>query len=411
MAISKNLYTRGLKQRLAGAVWYQQKGRTLVRELAASVSNPQTDTQMDNRVKLANVVAAYRANMHWMEKYAFELKKKEWSIYNAFVSANLSSNNIYLTKQDVELQAGVVAPYMFTKGSLPTVEITYDSTNRVFLSNLYVGSDYQIDANTNVANLSTELINHNAGLREFDQISFVWNVQQMVGNTPRINAVYFEMILDTADTRTVESLFGTDEIVGISTSGGMKVLSAAILLDYDDLVQGFLMCVSRDNSTSVDISTQTMVLTGSSVISQYSGAENQSKARRSYAPINPTPFLAGGYQQGQGEIVSYPSILTVAVDDGSPVSPGGVLEPKTTDFTLKVQFDEDLTSAVPASVVVELKDTEDSGSVVTADCDDYADDYALFSIPGQSGTNNISSVKVVFAGGRSVTAEFTPTPA
>ena len=197
MAISKNLYTRGLKQRLAGAVWYQQKGRTLVRELAASVSNPQTETQMDNRVKMSNCVAIYRANAEWMKKYAFEVKKNFWSVYNAFMSANLSANDVLLAKSDVEAGAAVAAPYTMTKGSLPSVNVEYNSAEEYFSTDIYTGSlnIAHNDTTTTVADLSAALLANNNGLQEGDQLSFIWNIQTLDANgMPSVIARYKELI-------------------------------------------------------------------------------------------------------------------------------------------------------------------------------------------------------------------------
>lgn len=92
MAKIKSLWLRGSSQRLGGAVTYMLKGVQIARELAAKVDNPRTPKQMNQRVKLANVVAFYRANRPWMERLAFETKKQNWSTYNAFVSANFAAN-------------------------------------------------------------------------------------------------------------------------------------------------------------------------------------------------------------------------------------------------------------------------------------------------------------------------------
>ena len=327
MAISKNLYTRGLKQRLAGAVWYQQKGRTLVRELAASVSNPQTETQMDNRVKMSNCVAIYRANAEWMKKYAFEVKKNFWSVYNAFMSANLSANDVLLAKSDVEAGAAVAAPYTMTKGSLPSVNVEYNSAEEYFSTDIYTGSlnIAHNDTTTTVADLSAALLANNNGLQEGDQLSFIWNIQTLDANgMPSVIARYKELIISTTDTTTLAERLGSG-IVYTDGSGtpGMDMLVFDIQSGVD--VQAALMCVSRDTGSKVYVSTQQFVLTSNSVINTFKGASARQRAVRSYAAAVENPFLAGGYQNGTNEIPVQIYLQRAGFTSNSLVATGGYI--------------------------------------------------------------------------------------
>ena len=99
MAIVKTGDMYGQVGRLGQNVYYTAYSETRSRKLAASVTNPRTQAQMLQRVRWANLVNFYRVNKEWM-KYAFETKKKNQSEYNKFMSLNVASSPIYLTKQE-----------------------------------------------------------------------------------------------------------------------------------------------------------------------------------------------------------------------------------------------------------------------------------------------------------------------
>lgn len=412
MAISKNLYTRGLKQRLAGAVWYQQKGRTLVRELAASVSNPQTEDQMDNRVKMSNCVAIYRANAEWMKKYAFEVKKNFWSVYNAFMSANLSANDILLAKSDVELGAAVAAPYTMTKGSLPSVKVEFNSSEDYFATDLYTGDllvPYN-DTTTTVADLSAALLANNNGLHEGDQLSFVWNIQTLDANgIPNVIARYQELIIDTTDTTTLADRLGQG-VVWTDPTGTASMNALVFNIQSGAEVQAALCCVSRDNGSKVLVSTQKFVLTSDSVLDTFKGSAARQRAIRSYASGVENPFLAGGYQLSgdttQSPISAY--IVKARIGNGTLTSPGdylgevGVL----TAFTILVQLSENISVDAPQVSAVSIftsGNTTATSTQIARSGDEYTISYEGEAV---NPSDPITKIVVAFDNGSTIQANF-----
>lgn len=299
MAISKNLYTRGLRQRLAGAAWYQRKGETVVRELAASVSNPQTEAQMAQRSMLANLVAMYRANLFWMKSGAFESKKQVWSDYNAFVSANSKAQAPYLTKGMVEQGATIVMPYVVTKGSLPIVNVLYDRSNEYFRTDLYLSTP--VDETTVVGTLSTELMENNNGLQVGDQISFIINYQRTEG-VPFVTARAYELIIDPSDTSTLEERGLGDVITSDEVEGGIVVLTVTTQNPYC----GCAVIVSRDTSSGIKVSTQSLVLAyeQAEYVSQFTTPEAFQEYADSYGSERGANFLSRGYAGIRSESVA-----------------------------------------------------------------------------------------------------------
>lgn len=257
MAIVRNMWLRGVSKKLAGSVYFQARGRTLQRELAPLVTNPRTPAQMATRVRLANLVQLYKAGRGWM-KASFENKKQTQSDYNAFVSANLTKANVYLTKQQVEAGAAVVAPVTITKGSLAPVAHTIVDTNIV--TDLRTGLDSFSD-NTTVGEFSRGLIQNNAGLQYGDQVSLVQFVQQQgQDGTPYVVCRAYEVILDQNSSSPITDYLPSDYVSADTQNNG------ELLITEEAPMGGYAFIISRTVGSTIRVSSQTLVLTPNNTV-------------------------------------------------------------------------------------------------------------------------------------------------
>ncbi len=402
MAKSINVYTRGLKQRLGGVVWYQRGGQTLARELAPNVSNPRTEAQMDQRIKMANVVAVYRANKAWMERYAFENRKQGLSVYNAFVAANLSANQVALTKEEVELGAGVVAPYVFTKGTLPAIGVQLGTIGGgpYFITDIYIGSTL---ADQTIGALSSAIIENNFGWQKGDQLSIIYNTQKSAEGTPYISAAAFEIIIDPEDTTPLGIEIAENDFLAFDA-----------LNNTGDITTGIAVVHSRDVANGVAVSPSRMVLNNDVGQSDYTGEAARSRARRSYGPGQSEPFLAGGYYEGGEQpepSPSSPAIQSVKLGSGQAQEAGGVISvtPAAGLQTMLVTFASDIDSEIEVSNV-ETEQKNSSGAGPTVVMGQYSVSDNVLTCTGIfSSDNNISKVIVNFSNGDERTISFTPT--
>lgn len=313
MAVVKSGGVRNLIGRVGGNVYYMNKGQNIARELAPAISNPQTAAQQEQRMRWANLVSFYRVNQPWMKRGAFESKKQTWSDYNAFVSANSKVSPVFLTKQQAEQGSAVVAPYIVTKGSLPSVALFSWEGQDVFCSDLYVG-DLTITGSTTAAQLSAALRENNNGLQEGDQISFILNIQgSNPDGVPFITARYYEFIIDSSDNRSLADI-GLEGVIIDDTYEDMQRLCFA----HDGAVCGGAIIVSRTTSGNIKVSTQSLVLTASmeAYLADYTSDAALQRAARSYGE-NEANFLASGYS-GKASNVAVPtaqSLLYVQVGD------------------------------------------------------------------------------------------------
>lgn len=277
MAIVQNFWLDGASKRLAGAVIYNAMGQTRARRLAASVTNPRTESQMNQRVKWANLVNLYRVNSDWM-KYAYETKKVTQSEYNKWMSLNVTNSRIYLTKQLAAAGACVVDAYTITQGSLPSVENT-PLDNGIYNSNIYIG-DIDSLVGVTVANLSTEILANNPGIREGDQISLIRISQQTNADTgvPYVIVRKYEMIVSTSNNNPVTNYLPSD-IVTSQSSGSTQVIG----LSLGSRVGGFAWILSRTIAGKTYVSSQTIVpVNNGALISLYSSDAAYRAAIESY---------------------------------------------------------------------------------------------------------------------------------
>ena len=313
MAIVKSGGIRNLIGRVGGNVYYMNKGQNIARELAPAISNPQTAAQQEQRMRWANLVSFYRVNLPWMKRGAFESKKQTWTDYNAFVSANSKISPVYLTKGETEQGAAVVAPYIVTKGSLPSVAVVSDETNEQFVSDLYVG-DLVISGTTTAAELSAALRANNNNLQEGDQVSFILNFQgTTTDGVPYITARYYEFIIDSSDSRTMATL-GLEGVIEADTWNEMQCLC----LVNEGNVAGGTIIISRTSSGNIKVSTQSLVLNQGAItyLEDYTSDAALQRAARSYGENDPN-FLAAGYS-GKASNVAVPtaqSLLYLQVGD------------------------------------------------------------------------------------------------
>lgn len=309
MAIVKNFWLVNQKKKLGGAVIYQAMGQTRSRELAASVSNPRTQSQMSQRVKWANLVNLYRANKSWM-KFAYETKKQNQSEYNKFMSLNVSNSRIYLPKSLANQGACVVDAYTMTQGSLASIEIT-KGTNE-WLTNIFLGSSNVISSNVTVGEVAQAIIANNPAIREGDQISFIRLTQQTNSSTgvPYVVVRRYEVVLKSDDTRPFFEFLPSDYIKGF-LSGSQYVMAVS---DSGN-AGGFLMVLSRTTGGKTYVSTQDIVVANNdTIIQSYSSAAALQNAINSYGESD-EPFLTSTVAEEDNQAQVPTTLVSATIDD------------------------------------------------------------------------------------------------
>ena len=307
MAKVHSLAVRKARGQMGGMVYSTYGGQTIVREKPAVVSNPRTNSQMNQRIKMANVVGLYKPNRAWMEKWAFPNRPQKWSNYNAYMSENLAKSVISLTKVECELGAAVLEPLTFTKGTLPIIPCTFNRING-WITDIMLHEVF--DPTWTVAEFTTNLLDSSRGWQEGDQLSIILMQQYMrtVAYTPNISSgapvpiikpvvetKAYEVTLDSTNTTDHMEDFGFDEV--FSAERALIIAPNALCLDTDAVVHGILFVHSRKSEGGISVSTQALIIDDFTIFNQYASVEQRRQARASYN-ATPDAFLVPAAPQG-----------------------------------------------------------------------------------------------------------------
>lgn len=385
MAIVKNFWLQNQKKKLAGAVIYQAMGQTRSRELAASVANPRTESQMTQRVKWANLVNFYRANKSWM-KFAYETKKQSQSDYNKFMSLNVASSRIYIPKGLAAQGACIVDAYQMTQGSLPSIETS--PTADGWDTNLYLSNAGALPPNPTVKEISEQLLAANPALREGDQLSFIRLTQQTNPNTgvPYVVVRKYEVILNTSSVKFFFD-YMPDDYIAFNLSANPDCIE---VLDSGN-AGGFLLILSRTTGGKTYVSSQSIVVANNAaLIDAYSSQNALQTAIDSYGESS-EPFLTSTIAEQDSEAATGTSVLAVKVDGvthavGSIVYPCGFEAGDAVEITLNqtprssIQAAQMILMKGGSTTTVNLTDVSSTGAKVTAALPDNAPDIADYAL-------------------------------
>ncbi|KAA6318327.1 hypothetical protein EZS27_031650 [termite gut metagenome] len=264
--------------RIENMVGYVRSGRQVFRSINTRPANPQTDLQMRQRTKLANILSAYRTLAPFVRE-SYETRPPSLTAYNMFVRNNLKTTEVFLDKREALAKACVVAEFNVSEGTLPPIE-TKASGDRLVTS-LQLSEGFSIDETTTLGEVSSRLVGCNASLRYGDKLSILYLMQvrpdeEFGSCMPHTQLKRYEFVLKNdsripfytlVDERLFRSLDGrvcTDVLVGEGAVGYVH---------------------SRKTKRTVQYSTQSLALLPGTVLCRdYGSMKKSDKAASSYEP-------------------------------------------------------------------------------------------------------------------------------
>lgn len=296
-------YARG---KVGSLVFARRLGQQITRAYNKTPKDASTKSQVQQRVRMANVIAMYRA-IKRIADHSFEGVKPGQTSYNLFVKSNLTNNSVVLTKEAASFGACVVAPYLVSRGTLPSIIV--QGTGADAVTNIAVGS-LVINEQTTIGAFSQAVVASNTGINYGDQLTYLSIVQKTDSNTgyPVATATIYEVTLNQADELLLRSYMPE-----VATTVRNGFLAHGTLIASG----GFCWILSRKNADgSLSVSTQRIVLTSKDVAAQYSSAVAMTRAINSYG-FNPDAILipeSNGQATGSDESGA-PSVSSVALND------------------------------------------------------------------------------------------------
>ena len=234
--------------------------------------NNRTLNQMRNRCQLGNMAANYQLYARRLPR-PFENKPKCQTDYNLFVQSNYGQGPVFLTHRQVLSGACVLAPYLFSRGSLPTVAYSLDAYG-LLVSDLSLG-EIEIGELTTVGQLSQSLIDNNADWREGDELWFLSAVQIIDPylDEPRARMNSCRLVLDTTDTELLSNIV---LMVGFATVDGKLGMSNPL----ENAGAAWVHSRKRADGT-IRVSTQYLFV-ASDILTEYQSEEAFQSAAESY---------------------------------------------------------------------------------------------------------------------------------
>ena len=266
----------------AGNLTFKQLGgKTVVSEKISSTTDAKTLPQQKQRMKWANVVRMYKVLRDYM-KLAFGGSTNGRNDYAKFVSTNLALAPVYLTKQEVNAGACIVAPYAITQGVLRSISVAGKGNQAV--TSIALGA-LTITANTTIAQFSNAVVTNNREFNYGDQITFflVHQTIDEVANMPIADVEACAIVLDKNNSATLLPLVDDR---GFAVQSGC--LAAKAGYDFGD--HGMAWVHSRKQAGKTLVSTQYLIC-DNALLTEYQSEAAYDMAAESYGGTN-TVFLS-----------------------------------------------------------------------------------------------------------------------
>lgn len=315
---------------------YVRDGEQIVRQ-RQNASNygeeaSRTLAQQTRRVKWSNLVSLFKFMSEWQPR-AYENLNKGQTDYNKFMSLNINSASVALTKQQSADGAAVVAPVIVSQGSLVSPDAIGEGTHNISVGMAWGTGDTAAFAT--IGELSEALVQYNAGWQDGDNLAAVYFLNWLdIQGTPRCSTVYAELTLDKTNTSPLSSNPLASRMT--FTSGGMGIDIAPNAADYNDVV-GWAVIHTRRDSGALKVSTERIVMVDEDILSTFVTTAQLEAAIESYGlstevPLEPSFKKAviesvavdGSVVLGpQGGTLTYDHGVTLTIT-GKNMTPGSV---------------------------------------------------------------------------------------
>lgn len=302
MAISRNNLSMKLTGRVGAYSYYTTTGGRQIARVAQNSSNygesaTRTEPQQNRRSKWGNLVNFYKLNKTFFRR-AFESKSSNQSDYNKFMSVNLPTARVALTKNDYALGGCVLDGFRVSEGSLRGITDSYKAG--ALNSVLSLDSVGNLGSLT-IGHVSNDLLINNSFLQEGDQISYVyWRQFVTVDRVPRFYSEYFELTLDKSSDVLISSLPNSDLVYGED-----DILKGE--MDHQGALAAFIL--TRQVNGALQVSTETAILNSDIFLSQWTGEAAEKKAIASYG-VDATAFLDPG-SAAQQNVRPAPAMVSI----------------------------------------------------------------------------------------------------
>lgn len=302
-----------------GYTFYVREGEQVLRQRKNNSnygeSASRTLAQMYRRIRWGNLVNTFKAMKSWQAK-AYDSKTTGQTDYNIFVSLNINSATIGSTKGMNQAGAAVWQAFQVSRGSLPPIANGLSSGNSQFITDVKLS--ITITGSTTIGQLAADIIANNPQFLAGDNLALItfrnWTPQG--GRFPYAASVYQEITLDAANTSPLTSIPTIGSRI-VKTSGNVLGISTTTSEASDSAHEvGFVAIHARQSASTLQVSSQSIVMLDEQFINQYSGSEWDLFCIESYGQTEDVPLNPSFKRASVSSITA----------NGSAIVPGSVLE-------------------------------------------------------------------------------------
>lgn len=288
---------RKISGKVGDLIYSVRGGQQIIRGVPTSMKNPRTEAQMEQRMKWSNVLAVYKTLQPYL-KDCFENKPAGQTDYNRFMGINLNAEPVYLEKSEVRMGAAIVAPYVISQGSLPSIQVSGATP----ATDIALGT-LAIDDDTTVSEFAQAVVQNNSGFRYGDQLSFFRLTQEEDSQDghPYITVSATRINLDSADTSTLRT---------VAPATGFSTVSGSLGADAALSGAGVAWVHSRTVNGKTHVSSQRLVV-DNDLLDEHGTTQMLSVATNSYGGANEV-FIRPDGTSGN-----------VIIEEGTGTTPGG----------------------------------------------------------------------------------------
>ena len=266
------LYTGGA----GGYSFYVRGGEQVVRQRRNNSnygeSASRSYAQMIRRIKWGNLVNIFKCIKSWQPK-AYDSKAVGVTDYNMFMKLNVNRATVGTSKQANEQGMAVWEAYQVSNGSLPAINYTLDTSGHLYVTDINVTT--AITPAMTVGEFAAELIANNPRFKAGDNIAFiiVKNHQYIGVEYPYAYSEYYEITLDVTSTKTLADVAVIGALLTENAQDKLCVSYPAGEGGSGPVIQGIAIIHTRKVSGTLQVSSQSVLMTSDSFIQQYSGEE------------------------------------------------------------------------------------------------------------------------------------------
>ncbi len=280
--------------KIGGIRAWESNGRTIVASYDVKCKNPKTEAQMKQRLKLINILNNYRVlKPALLENFEGIAGNRNAATF--FRKYNLRQKPVWLTKTDALYHKVVLAPYCVSQGIITPIEYSLSSAG--LTSNIELGTTDK-EVTTDVTNLTYAILQNHEDWSNGDTLQIVAMRQSLKDNlksdSSRAEMEAVTLIMTTGKNQPLDSVVGVNGLksMGITIANHDGRLGIDIS-NRSDYVYALALVHGRGTGIKRLLSTQSLVLSETSIYDRYTSSEQMIEALKSYkTKMEPDAYLS-----------------------------------------------------------------------------------------------------------------------